>query len=330
MAGTAPASRTRRSDSSPTATPSPGGKPCATSVVSSATTGPPEPSACATSSRTSISSFTASLRAARRSARPSRGRARRRRRGSRRRARRPRRSCRRPRAGAAGHSRPSGDDPVRTALEHERRPVERRRARRCSASFANTRSGASAASRVRKTSGPRSRIAAPGREVDAHRRALGARQPRRLERRARDRVAQQAVARHVQVVAALEPAPARAPLPRSSGATPRSDAIVRAPSGLDDRHHDAVPAAGHDRAERPRRRAAPARRPRARPASSSPRLPTNRACAPSSAAHAATFAACPPAHEPRLARPRRRPARAAGRAARHVEEEVAERAERPP
>ena len=41
VAGTAPASRTRRSLSSPTATPSPGGKPCATSVVSSATTGPP-------------------------------------------------------------------------------------------------------------------------------------------------------------------------------------------------------------------------------------------------------------------------------------------------
>ena len=38
VAGTAPAARTCRSDSSPTATPSPGGKPCATSVVSSATT----------------------------------------------------------------------------------------------------------------------------------------------------------------------------------------------------------------------------------------------------------------------------------------------------
>src|SRR5439155_3648217 len=39
VAGRAPASRTRRSASNPTATPSPGGKPCATSVVSSATTG---------------------------------------------------------------------------------------------------------------------------------------------------------------------------------------------------------------------------------------------------------------------------------------------------
>ena len=38
VAGTAPAARTRASDSRPTATPSPGGKPCATSVVSSATT----------------------------------------------------------------------------------------------------------------------------------------------------------------------------------------------------------------------------------------------------------------------------------------------------
>ena len=41
VAGTAPAARTCRSDSSPTATPSPGGKPWATSVVSSATTAPP-------------------------------------------------------------------------------------------------------------------------------------------------------------------------------------------------------------------------------------------------------------------------------------------------
>ena len=38
VAGTAPPARTWRSDSIPTATPSPGGKPCATSVVSSATT----------------------------------------------------------------------------------------------------------------------------------------------------------------------------------------------------------------------------------------------------------------------------------------------------
>src|SRR5581483_11071784 len=38
VAGTAPAARTCRSDSRPTSTPSPGGKPCATSVVSSATT----------------------------------------------------------------------------------------------------------------------------------------------------------------------------------------------------------------------------------------------------------------------------------------------------
>src|SRR4051794_3602107 len=37
VAGTAPAARTCRSDSSPTSTPSPGGKPCATNVVSSAT-----------------------------------------------------------------------------------------------------------------------------------------------------------------------------------------------------------------------------------------------------------------------------------------------------
>ena len=49
VAGTAPAARTCASDSSPTATPSPGGKPCATSVVSSATTAPPPASASRTS-----------------------------------------------------------------------------------------------------------------------------------------------------------------------------------------------------------------------------------------------------------------------------------------
>ena len=62
VAGTAPASRTARSDASPTATPSPGGKPCATSVVSSATTPWPPSSASRTSSSNRI---TASPRAAR-------------------------------------------------------------------------------------------------------------------------------------------------------------------------------------------------------------------------------------------------------------------------
>src|SRR5215204_4489061 len=50
VAGVAPASRTRRSLSSPTAIPSPGGKPWAISVVSSATIGRPSSSAVRTSS----------------------------------------------------------------------------------------------------------------------------------------------------------------------------------------------------------------------------------------------------------------------------------------
>ena len=101
VAGTAPAARTRRSLSSPTAAPSPGGKPCATIVVSSATT--------ASASRTSSEiRITASSRGWRRSARLPPSRARRRRPGSRRRARRPRRSCRARRpARAGGHARRS-------------------------------------------------------------------------------------------------------------------------------------------------------------------------------------------------------------------------------
>ena len=96
VAGTAPASRTRRSLSRPTATPSPGGKPWATSVVSSATTACRSASARPTSSDTRRTSFTASTLASRRSEPPRRGRAPARRRGSPPRARRRRPSSRPP------------------------------------------------------------------------------------------------------------------------------------------------------------------------------------------------------------------------------------------
>ena len=54
VAGMAPASRTRRSDSTATARPRPAEKPCETSVVSSATTGRCRASAAATSSVTRV------------------------------------------------------------------------------------------------------------------------------------------------------------------------------------------------------------------------------------------------------------------------------------
>ena len=68
-----PPSRTARSEASPTSTPSPGGKPCATSVVSSATT--PRPSRERLARTSSAMRITASPRASRSSARPPRARA---------------------------------------------------------------------------------------------------------------------------------------------------------------------------------------------------------------------------------------------------------------
>ena len=101
---------------------------------------------------------------------------------------------------------------------------------------------------------------------------------------------------------------------------------MRSPSGRD--QETTTPFRPRDRRpERPRRRAARARRRRAPRPASSPRLPTNRASAPSAAAHAATFAACPPGADARLRRGvgarRERPLEAHD----HVEEQVAERAE---
>ena len=84
VAGTAPPSRTLCSHSCPTARPSPGGKPCATIVVSRATIGRPSVSASWISGEyVTTRDVTASHPPARRSARPPPGRARCRRRGNR-------------------------------------------------------------------------------------------------------------------------------------------------------------------------------------------------------------------------------------------------------
>ncbi len=80
---------------------------------------------------------------------------------------------------------------------------------------------------------------------------------------------------------------------RSSGATPRSEIIVRAPS---------MPTSETTTPFRPSGAGPTTSTPRVStsrvaisPAGSLPRLPTNRASAPSVTAHAATFAAWPPA-----------------------------------
>ena len=96
VAGTAPASRTAVSLWSPTSTPSGAGKPWATSVVSSATTGRPASSASRTSSETDRNLLTASHPFARRSGQQPRARDPARRRSSPRPARLRLRSCRRP------------------------------------------------------------------------------------------------------------------------------------------------------------------------------------------------------------------------------------------
>ena len=102
VAGTAPPSRTRCSHSRPTASPSPGGKPCATIVVSRATTGRPPVQRLLELRRVVPTSrdVTASLPLARRSGRPPPARARCRPRETRPRARRRRPSGRRRRRGA--------------------------------------------------------------------------------------------------------------------------------------------------------------------------------------------------------------------------------------
>ena len=160
VAGTPPAARTRRSLSRPTSMPSPGGKPCATSVVSSATTGRRSASACPTSSEIWNRSITALSLVSRRSVLRQRAPAPARRRGSRRRARRPRPSCRRPRRGTAGSSTLAEADAARAALQHPLAARPARRRRSAPRPRSRTRSpGGAPRSRSRKRSGPKSRIA---------------------------------------------------------------------------------------------------------------------------------------------------------------------------
>ena len=94
-----------------------------------------------------------------------------------------------------------------------------------SSSFANTIAGPSASRRSRKRSGPKSRIALQEeRSTLTPRRELG-----RAQGGGVDRATEQRVAGEVEVRAALEPGGSSSSA-RRSGETPRSEAIVRAPS----------------------------------------------------------------------------------------------------
>ena len=127
VAGVAPAARTASSLSIPTSTPTGAGNPCATSVVSSATTGEPSASAVRTSSETTMSSLaTASTLALRGSGQRPRARGRARRRSTPRRARRRPRSSRSPSPPARRLARRPGERASpRAALHDPRRPRQR-------------------------------------------------------------------------------------------------------------------------------------------------------------------------------------------------------------
>ena len=207
VAGTAPPSRTRCSHSRPTASPSPEGKPWATIVVSSATTGRPAASASATSvEQTTSSGVTALLPPAQRSVQRLRGRARCRPRGSRPRARRRRPSGRRrrPRALRAPRGCLPGR-PSRRGRRASRRALRRRLASASSSrSPAKTMSGSRCSSRrqLRRSEGG---DAASGGEVDADLCALGPRCPGGASAGFGDGSVQQRIARHVQDVGAAQP-----------------------------------------------------------------------------------------------------------------------------
>ena len=316
-------SRTRRSLSSPTATPSPGGKPCATSVVSSATTGRRSASACADLVRDrairsvhGIAPSCATQRAAASSAEL------------------------RPADEVAGRERVAGagrvDDARPAAAGQLARRRSERRARRASAPSSLPASGPpmisllvlvreddagrSASSRSRKRSGPKSRIA-----LHEERSTLT---PRRA---ARPRAAppssigarSERVAGQVEVVAAVEPARVElvgAQVGRDAavgghralavGATSETTTPVRpvddGPGDLDAVRAELARAA-------------------IRPASSSAALADEARLAAELRAQAATFAAWPPGAERASRASRRRPS-ASGcvEPDDHVEQEVAE------
>ena len=159
---------------------------------------------------------------------------------------------------------------------------------RSSSSFAKTIAGRSASSRSRNRAGPKSRIALQDERSTLTRGASAGRAERRLV----DRRAQERVAGQVQVRAAVEPG--RVEL---AGRELGRDAAVGGHRPAPVRRDQRDDGAGAARDGRPANLDAVALERRAAaipPASSSARLPTNRASPPSSATQAATFAACPP------------------------------------
>ena len=235
VAGTAPPSRTARSERRPTSTPSPGGNPCATSVVSSATTPRPSADAARTSSARRI---TASLRAARSSVRRLRAR-----------------GAVPPTSQPAASASPA--PVVSTALdghapESSRPRRRRRRGPRFTTHVASTLAECVALALVREHDIGRERTHARAervvdererREVDGDPCAGGARELRGPLGRGRDRLARQRVAGDVERIA-VETTTGSSSSGRSSGAAPRSDAIVRSPAGGDRRRRRRSAAGG--------------------------------------------------------------------------------------
>ena len=189
-----------------------GGKPCATSVVSSATTARRSASAVATSSASLITAralaalLTARPRPARRTVPPRRAQRRGHRRASRRPARRRRPSSRRPGRPAVRTARRRRTAAVGTALEDPGRAGAKRPPTiRSSTSLQKTASGPSSSSERRNASAE-VRIALQEGEVDADACALGARASSAPVRRRNESARAQRVAREVKPRAAREPA----------------------------------------------------------------------------------------------------------------------------
>ena len=186
--------RRRAPSRSPTSTPSGAGKPCATIVVSRATTARPSSSAARTSSETSMSSFTTRTVSA---SRPGAGRS-----GPRPRSARSGPPTIQPAAsaspapvestasstGSASRSSPSNEQPRALRLRIHAASTSDRPTRRSSSSLANTTSGADRANRLAERLLAAVADRAPRREVDADAGAVRACELDRTKRRVPHRI----------------------------------------------------------------------------------------------------------------------------------------------
>ena len=195
---------------------------------------------------------------------------------------------------ASTASSPSTSKPRGAALDDPASRPTRRRARRHSRSFAKTTSGASAPSASRNRSRRARGSGVQADEVDAHARAGPARQrgrarAARVDRRRAAASSRRGAARRTSNQRGSS-RPARAPA-RRRGRRPSS---ARRPARRARRRRRSRPPRRPDDLDAARRRARPRATRLQRP---SPRSATTRASPPSAAAHAATFAAWPPARD---------------------------------